>query len=453
VALPVKFVVTTTGVSRNWLSLLFSLATVAVFIIGYLVARRIIQPLNQLVHSSLAVAQGDLTQRTGIERSDEIGYLAHSFDVMTERLSERTRQLLEQASKLEAILDSTADGIIVLNQQASIITINPKARHILADAPDDFVESILQETTMPQVAVDDPDSSRAVALSLTPQTKRYRVNNRIFGALASPVKTPAGEVLGTVIALRDITREVEAEQLKDTFITNISHDLRTPLTSIRGYSDLLLKSANDSLNATQRQFLETINRNTQTLMQHVDEIIDITELQAGQLKLEQETVCFSDLIKALITKWQDPVAEKGLSLHTDLPTTPLYVQGDANRLRWAVENLLDNAYQYNLDAGKIIIVLQVVDHKIQLDITDTGIGVAPEDQPYLFTQFFRADNEQMYHVAGVGLGLFITRTLIELHQGQVWATSQPDLGSTFSVSLPQLEPQTTAILDQEQTLA
>jgi len=446
VALPTNFVVSTTATSRNLLSLLFSIATIGVFIIGFVIAQRIIQPLNRLVQSALAVAKGDLTERTGIQRSDEIGHLAHSFDVMTDRLAERNRQLLEQASKLEAILNSTVDGIIVLNRRGIIITINPAARQILTDVSGDFLADILRKLPGPATPVKAKDElDAALALARSRQSQRYRVGSRIVSALTAPVRTPDGEELGTVIALRDITREAEADQLKDTFITNISHDLRTPLTSIRGYSDLLLKTANGTTNPQQVQFLQTINRNAKTLMQHVSKIIDISELQAGTLKLEKTDLAFPEVVEQVVGKWRDPMAAKGLSLCLELPAENLPVHGDPDRLRWAVDNLLENACNYTLTGGRVEVRLFREQHEVRLDIIDTGIGIAISDQPYLFTRFFRADNELVYDVAGVGLGLFITRSLVELHNGRVSVKSKLHEGSIFSLALPILQPALTAV--------
>ncbi|MCB0156251.1 MAG: HAMP domain-containing protein, partial [Anaerolineae bacterium] len=253
VALPNNFIVTKAATSRNWFSLIFSGATMAVLVVGFFIARRIIMPLNQLVQTSAAVAQGQLDQRTGIRRNDEIGSLAQSFDLMTERLEARNRELVEQASKLEVILDSTADGMIVLDRQGLILTANPAAKRLLVDISTDFLAEILRE--LPAFYLTSPqesslDLTQALAEAHLKRPKRYHIGSRVFSIVLAPMRTPAGEQLGTVIALRDVTREVEAEQLKDGFITTVSHQLRTPLTAIKGFSELLLLKS-DNLTESQ----------------------------------------------------------------------------------------------------------------------------------------------------------------------------------------------------------
>jgi len=438
VALPSNFIVSTAATSRKVLSLVFAVATVAVISVGFVIARRIIHPLNRLVETSVAVAGGDLAQRTGIQRSDEIGSLASSFDVMTERLAERNRELIEQASKLEAILDSIADGVIVLDMDGQIITTNPAAEQVLTDMASSFHTDSLRE--LPSALDRDneqvPELDQLPAPDVLQKPQRYRVGGRVLSALAAPVQAPEGDRLGTVIVLRDISREVEAEQLKDEFITNISHELRTPLTAIKGYTDLLILTADGSLDERRMEFIHTIGDNTNQLLHHINTLIDISQIQVGNLGLEKDRLRFSELVGEVVEKWREPLETKGLALRVRLSGGSLWVQGDRDRLIWAIDNFLSNAYNYTLPGGRVEVRVFEEDDQARVDVADTGVGVAAADQPYLFTRFFRAHNELTFSVRGVGLGLFITRSIIELHGGRVWAGSELGVGSTFSIALP-----------------
>lgn len=438
VALPSNFIVSTAATSRNLLSLIFSAATVAVITIGFTIAQRIIRPLNRLVETSTAVAAGDLGQRTGIQSKDEIGSLATSFDTMTERLSERNRQLVEQASKLEAILNSIADGVIVLDSGGQIITSNPAAQQVLADMSSDFPSAPLRELP-PALFGDSEEESELDQLpgsSMLQHPQRYRVGSRVLSALAAPVMTPDGEELGTVVVLRDTTREVEAERLKDEFITNISHELRTPLTAIKGYSDLLTMTSSGNLDERRLEFVRTIGDNTSQLLRHINELIDISQIQAGNLGLEKERLRFSELVGKVAENWRESMEARGLMLRIRLSGGSLWVHGDRDRLIWAIDNLLSNAYNYTLSGGRVEVRVFEENNEARLDVSDTGVGIAAADQPYLFTRFFRAHNELTFGIRGVGLGLFISRSIIELHEGRVWAESELGVGSTFSIALP-----------------
>ena len=440
VALPSNFIVTAAATSRNWLSLIFSIATVAVFTIGFLIAQRIIRPLNRLVETSVAVAAGDLEQRTGIQSDDEIGSLASSFDTMTQKLSERNRQLVEQASKLGAILNSIADGVIVLDTAGQIVTSNPAAQRVLSDMSSDFPSAPMRELPPGLFVGTEGETAMDQSLALTSLQgpRRYRVGSRVLSALAAPVLAPGGEELGTVIVLRDITREVEAERLKDEFITSISHELRTPLTAIKGYSELLMMTT-DGNPERRLEFIRTISDNADQLLHHINELIDISQIHAGTLGLEKERLRFSELVGEVVENWRERMETKGLSLRVRLSGGSLWVNGDRNRLIWAIDNLLSNAYNYTLAGGRVTVRVFRENGEARIDVADTGVGVAAADQPYLFTRFFRASNELTFSVRGVGLGLFIARSIIELHGGRVWVESELSVGSTFSIALPVAE--------------
>ena len=445
VALPTHFIVSTAATSRNLLSLLFSIATIAVFLLGFVIAQRIVRPLHRLVETSVAVAEGDLAQRTGIRRNDEIGSLARSFDFMTDRLSERNRQLIAQASRLAAILDSIGDGVIVLDRQGVIITSNPAARQLLTVVSSDFLADILHELPpLPSFSSENESETNPLELAKLQQPRRYKVGKHVLSASIAPVTTPGGETLGTVIALRDVTREAEAEQLKDSFITNISHELRTPLTSIKGYSELLTLTANGNLSQKQAKFLQTINTSANTLLYHINQMIDISEIQTGTLRLNKQETGFLALVDKVMANWRERMEAKGLSLEVRLPEQVLYIYGDLNRLSWALDNLLSNAYHYTLAGGRVEVRAFQEGHEARVDVIDTGVGIDVADQPYLFTRFFRAPHPAMYDVAGVGLGLFITRSLIEQHGGRVWFSSKLNAGSAFSLALPLLQPESVS---------
>ncbi|MCI0396173.1 MAG: ATP-binding protein [Chloroflexi bacterium] len=432
VALPSNFIVNTAATSRNLLSLVFFLATLAVFSLGLLISQRIIQPLNRLVQVSRAVSEGDLDQRTQIQRADEIGVLARSFDAMTENLAERNRQLIERASELQAILHSIADGVIVLDTNEQIITINAAAERLLVDMSQDFWKGSLRELA---ASVVSGNHSQPLEMSDS-QPKRYQAGKRMFSALAAPVETPSGRKLGTVIVLRDVTREAEAEHLKDSFVTSVSHELRTPLTVVKVYNDLLLKTAGDLLTEQHLNFIRKIGQSTQQLERHINQLINISEIQAGTLYLQKEAVDFPDLVRGVAENWRGPIEQKGVALEVVIPEQPYVVHGDGSHLNWAVENLFSNAYNYTESGGRIWVRVFTKNGDVRLEVEDTGVGIAPADQPHIFDRFYRADSELHYEVRGVGLGLYITRSIIELHGGRLWVESEPGLGSTFSLALP-----------------
>ncbi len=435
VALPSNFIISAISTSRNSFSLIFALATLGVLAVGFLTARQIIRPVDRLVQTALAVSSGDLAQRSGIESQDEIGKLAEAFDLMTQTLAERNQDLAEQASKLEAVINSIVDGVIVLDMDDHFITTNTAAQKLLVDMSHDFHVGPLRELTAPSEGRTIKSNGSAQSASSAWVPRQYQIGNRVLSARAAPVKTSERQQVGTVIVLRDITSEAEAGRLKDAFITSISHELRTPLTVIKVYTDLILKTANGQMDARYVGFLQKISRNSDHLEQHINQLINISELQAGTFNLNMKRLDFVALVQEVVDKWRERFEGKALTVDVQLLDSPVWIQADPDQLKWAVEVLLSNAHNYTLN-GRVTVRVFNEPNEVRLDVIDTGIGIAAADQPHLFDRFFRASNALNYNVRGVGLGLFITRSIVELHDGRIWLESESGQGSVFSIALP-----------------
>lgn len=430
VALPSNFIVNAAATSRNLLNLVFTIATVSVIMIGFLVARSIARPLNRLVDVTTNVTEGNLQQRTGILRNDEIGTLALSFDTMTERLDERNRQLVAQRSELAAILQSIADGVIVLDNENNIVNSNPAAQKMIADITGEFSSASLQKLLAA--------SSTNTFVEGNELTRRYEMNGRVLSASSALINTPEGNPSRTVMVLRDITRAAEAEHLKDDFITNMSHELRTPLTVVKVYIDLMKRSANGLLKEQQLTYLEKIAKGSNELEEHIQKMINISEIQAGTLNLKQNEISFTTFIHDLANEWRDKIAAKDIFFVVQAPETPIPILADADRLHWAFANLLENALTYTPEKGTIQLTVKKYAEHVYVQVADSGVGIAHGDQPFIFDRFFRAKNDLNYKERGIGLGLYITREILGLHGGCITMESKVGVGSTFTCELPLL---------------
>lgn len=444
VALPTNFITDTNNQSRNWLALIFSVGVITVFGIGYLISRRIIRPIIHLVQTSRAITAGDLSRRTGIVSGDEIGVLAETFDHMTTELQRLLKLQQEEASKLNAILNSIADGVIVQDVTGKILITNPAAEAILAKLGDDLSRTRFQYNGDKAGQPVDQDST-AWLNSLTGlefhETERFEMGEQVLSALSAPVVTPDGQHFGSVVVLRDITREVESEKLKDDFITSVSHELRTPLTAIKGYNELLRMTAAGKLDEQQLQFIETIEANVADLLNLIQEMLDLTQIDAGELGIDQEPINLSELVEIQAEPWRDKMAAKEISFEIHSADEPLWIEGDWNRLGRVIDNLLSNAHAYTLPGGRVELFLSQTNGRAQVDIADTGVGISEADQRYLFNRFFRAIHaESTYEISGAGLGLYISKAIIKAHPGgDIWVETSPNQGSTFSFALPIIE--------------
>jgi two-component system phosphate regulon sensor histidine kinase PhoR len=275
------------------------------------------------------------------------------------------------------------------------------------------------------------------------ESRRFQVADKVISAHSATIQTDEDENIGTVVVLRDITAEVEAEQLKDAFVEHVSHELRTPLTSIKGYSALLLTTAGENLSLQQRMFIETIINQTESLTTMVNALLDFSEMQAsGRLGVRPQPFALPPLLEDLVEEWQPKIQDKGVIFEYEIPSEVPLINGDARRLRWALMNLLRNAYQYTAEGGSIKLQLTTQDEYVNIDVIDTGIGISQDNQRRIFSRFYRVMNVKDDETRGLGLGLYVTKAIVDAHQGQIQISSELGKGSTFSMQLPILTPTT-----------
>jgi signal transduction histidine kinase len=433
VALPTNFIVEQRATNRSVYFGVFATVMVGVIVVGYVISQRITNPISRLVRTSLAVADGDLEQRTGIVSRDEIGTLAETFDKMTGKLAERTRALEETLGHMEAILGSIGDGVLLEDLEHNLIPLNAAAESMMEEMSDGFLLGPLRELSA------ESRGDSAYEPTIWPEeSRRFEVGKRVLAAHSAPVRTEDGELLGTVIVLRDVTAEDEADRLKDAFIDHVSHELRTPLTSIKGYSELMLLGATGEVTSEQHKFLTTIHYHTDNLMNMINTLLDFSEMEAWDgLKLHQYPLDMSKLVEEAAEPWKPEMEQKELAFEVEIPQDLPKVNADTKRLTWVVVNLIRNAWQYTPEGGRVSVRLHQQDSSLVLDVEDTGTGIAQEDLKRLFSRFYRVATET--HVRGIGLGLYIAKAIVEGHGGEIRVQSKEGVGSTFTVVLPTLQ--------------
>ncbi|MCJ7700736.1 MAG: cell wall metabolism sensor histidine kinase WalK, partial [Anaerolineales bacterium] len=269
-------------------------------------------------------------------------------------------------------------------------------------------------------------------------------NQRVVSIHLAPVAM-RNEFLGSVSTFRDITHQVEVDRLKSEFVATVSHELRTPMTSIKGYVDVLLMGAAGDLSTQQSNFLDIVKINTERLNILVNDLLDVSRIEAGKVELAIQPLDMRLLIEEVVREQVLRAEKEGkpMSIHYDLPPNLPRVPGDEERVRQILDNLVINAYQYTPGEGQIDIRLQVHPAEIQVDIQDNGIGIPPADHEKIFERFYRGEDPLVLASGGNGLGLSIVRQITDMHHGRLWLTSEgiPGKGSTFSFTLPLHHPQ------------
>ncbi|MBN1312987.1 MAG: HAMP domain-containing protein [Anaerolineae bacterium] len=433
VSIPNTIVANLISTNRSGLSIVFSLLAVVVVLMGFAIAQNLSKPIQTLTQTAQAVTAGDLQQQSNIRSGDEIGILSRSFDHMTRSLAAQ-RQALEdayqeqqrEAAFLSAVLMSTADGTVVFSQQSGEDTrLNPAADEIIS-ANYKLWLSILTELAN-QVLEDHKPARQTV-----------EIERQWFEAVAAPVLMMAGDEIGVVITLRDVTDQVLTERMRTAFIMQISHELRTPLTAMKGYIDLSRTMLAES-DSRVLCFLDMAGENTDVLTRMVNQILDVTEMVRGTFDIVPQMVEIPTVLDEAIKKFRESIQAKGLKVSVAIDELPLY-RGDKERLAWAFEHLVRNACDYTMPGGHIGIFANHDNGNLVIRVHDDGVGIAPRDLPRVFEQFYRghpvAPDGTVIDVRGAGLGLFVVRAVVAAHNGSIDVRSRPGDGSEFIISLP-----------------
>ena len=365
-----------------------------------------------------------------------------------EQLGDMLRTQHIETSRSQAILEAVADGVLVTDANREITLFNVSAESILGLDRFDVLGRSLEHfiglfgkagqawVQTIRTWSDDPMSYRP-GESYAEQIELDE--RKVVAVHLSPVLLRS-DFLGTVSIFRDITHMIEVDRLKSEFVATVSHELRTPLTSIKGYVEIMLMGAAGSLSEQQAHFLQVVKSNTERLAILVNDLLDISRIEAGRVSLSFQPLDFfkitNQAVETITQRMQDE--KRPMTVETDLqPNLPVAL-GDQERVQQILDNLVENAYQYTPEGGKILIRVFQAGNDVQFDVKDNGIGILLEDQPHVFERFFRGEDPLVLATSGTGLGLSIVRHLVEMHRGRIWFESvgAPGLGTVFSFTIP-----------------
>jgi PAS domain S-box-containing protein len=353
------------------------------------------------------------------------------------------QQISAEKRRLDAIIADSADGILILDGRYRVQVINKSLARLtgwdMDNARGRLCYEILdlkdrQGRPLPHAACPFlPESNDQPAYQEghlhRPQSKMITV-----GVTCSPLYDEEGQLLNIICNVHDITRFREAEEMKSTFISVISHELKTPVALIKGYAGTLRREDAHWDDKTLREGLNIIEEESDKLAALIDNLLDASRIQAGALKLEMSDVAIPKLAQKAVTRFQTQTSRHSFKVEF-APDFPI-VLGDPERLEAVFYNLLTNAIKYSPQGGEIRVGGQFDDREVVVYVVDQGIGITGEDQEYLFQPFSRVDSGLSRRTPGAGLGLYLCRAIIEAHGGRIWIESVPGQGSTFRFSLP-----------------
>jgi two-component system phosphate regulon sensor histidine kinase PhoR len=336
----------------------------------------------------------------------------------------------EERSRLKAILSSTNDVVIVADAGGRVLLSNPAAKQAYGLLPDHVVGRPLKEAIADEVLRDLFTRPMEAGASLIDEV--VAPDGRTFSASVS--RLTGG---GRVVTLRDITYLKELDQMKSDFVSTVSHDLRSPLTYMRGYTTMIPMAG--PLNQKQQGFVDRILGGIEQMSALIDDLLDIGKIEAG-VGIEMERCWLPGIVQAVIDDLGLRAAQSEIELVAHLPADIPPTVGDKTLIRQAVKNLVENAIKYTPGPGRAEVSLHAQDKSIIVRVRDTGVGIAPEHQRHLFEKFYRIKRRDTVHIRGTGLGLAIVKSIADRHHGRVWVESKLDQGSTFYFAIPLIAP-------------
>lgn len=401
-------------------------------IIAYIFTRRITRPIKEMTIISSEIAKGRYDKRITIQSRDEIALLAQTLNSMADRLQTTIIELSDKKNKLEAILKSMQSGVIAVDNIGRIILVNPAAVNIFGFSGNIVGRHILEairNVELEDIIYKHQETNREISLNY-PEKRVLRVK-------AAPIKDVNGSDrnLGVVVVMQDITELKRLEKVRSDFVANVSHELKTPLTSIKGFTETLKEGAAEDP-AIRDKFLDIINIEADRLTRLINDILTISELENKRYNIPFEKISVNKALEEIEDMMHGVAKLKNISLGIDKGENLHPVMGNLDKVKQLLINLIDNAIKYTHEGGSVKVRTYSRDSWVFIEVADTGIGISKEHLSRLFERFYRVDKGRSRAMGGTGLGLAIVKHIIAAMNGDIEVKSEPGKGTVFTVIIP-----------------
>lgn len=393
--------------------------------LSFVLSRNISRPLVQMKKVAEDMAKGNFEGKLNVELEDEIGTLAKTMNYLSDALSNNINALAQEKSQLQKVLLSMTDGVVTFDPHGKIIIANPQALALLPGNA--------EKTDLPCCDILKPLLDKIVE-EKTPLTKELKINGRIVSVRMAPL-IDENVLWGVVAVIQDITRERKLEHLRREFVGDVSHELRTPLSYLQGYTEVLLDGLVEDKDE-QDKYLNIILEETLRLRRLVDELLELSQIEAGHIPLKKEQISIALVIKKVVEKLRPLAKDKNISFDTRIQGTPM-ILADEDRIEQVLINLVDNAIRYSKEGSEVKIEVREKDAGVIVAIKDSGPGIPEDEIPFIWERFYKIDKARTRQKGGTGLGLAIVKKIIGIHGGRVWVKNCDEGGTEFCFYLPQ----------------
>ncbi len=424
--------------SKSIWGIIFS-STIAGLIIAFFMStvfsKRVTKPMEEVTQAAKEMAQGNYGMKIPVRASGEIKILAESFNRMSDNLQKTINDLKDGRDKTEAVLSSMAEGLIAVDHNCHIVMMNSAAEKLFKIKKDEFLGRHLLEMLRNKELYDLVNTVLTTSKNLSQELKIITSTEKIFYINISPINKI--ENSGAVIILRDITDLRKLEKVRTEFVANISHELKTPLTSIAGFVETLLDGAYKSQDHC-KYFLGIIKQETDRMTRLINELLYFSHIEKNGTEIIKKPVDIIEVIMKTLSILQTAINEKKHKVNLKLPENIAHILSNEDSLLQIMINLLDNAIKYTPEGGTISIMVEETLENVLITVADNGIGIAEDELDRIFERFYRVDRARSGEIGGTGLGLAMVKHLVKGLEGWIKVESELEKGTSFTVYIPKI---------------
>ena len=397
-------------------------------------AGNIVTPIQEISTAAQAIIDGNYSVSTRIESYAELQQLLKTLRSMNTRLQDTVLKLQHKSAELESIIGHMVNGLIAVDGQLRVVQMNSAAKHMLGVTGNVEAKPVLEATGNSRLEAGLQEAMEHEALVTLELPVRAAPRHRLIRLYVSPLEHE-NESIGAVALLEDITELRNLEQMRTDFAANVTHELKTPLTSIRGFVETLQAGAIEDP-AMAKYFLGIIEQESDRLFRLINDILSISSMENGRVRANLERINFGSQARGVCNMLEDTAKKKNIALSLDADEE-LYIEANKDHVRQLLINLIENAIKYTLDNGSVAVSVKLEDEdKVVFRVKDTGIGIAQEHIPRLFERFYRVDKGRSRNMGGTGLGLAIVKHIVMDMGGKIDVQSELNVGTEFIVTLP-----------------
>lgn len=433
------------AVHKLWLFLLLGLGVLFLIAggISFRIAYGLTRPFDKMIRVARQLSHMNYKSRVPVRRKDEIGDLGHAINTMADSLEQQMNRILENEGRMKAVLEGLINGVLMIDKEGRIALLNRSAENILGFRQEELLGRQYEHANLA------PELTELITMcfgsmeQIRDERTLYFPEEVLLEINLRPMVIGGEDFAGILIVLHDITAVRRLERMRSEFVANVSHELKTPVASVKGFAETLLAGALKD-EETAKSFLQIIYDESERLNRLIGDILDLSKIESKRVPLQLSPVHLNSFMDHTLQMLAPEAQKKNIELRLQVEED-LYMEADEDRLRQIMINLLSNGISYTPEGGKVSVTVQAMNvvngedpETIRFVIADTGIGIPRKDLPRIFERFYRVDKARSRSSGGTGLGLSIVKHLVELHKGHISVESEVGAGSRFILELPVL---------------